>query len=530
MSDLLTERELQALADSFEQPLAQLVLERAGLTRARQPSWTPVSFSAVDFWRAVNRLIEQASLAGLRGRILDEAHAERPARDEFQPALRPDSPPTPFRAGRAAEPRISIDERANHRRILDKAAEQTGYRLTEAWTINELTAFWDYLCAHRKDPGVDAKTNMAARRRLEILIRALNARALLQELGATRLQHHLFVHIYWKAVNNVPAPGATLERLLITAAGVRDDTDWSVKNALARLVIGLASHYGISPPQTPALSEWLEDAGVSIADAEDYRQQMGRPSWLLIDLGDEPREHGTAAAPPFVVRGVLSTADGQARSWTKRSSHGLKDAMRLLMEEVQDEQNLVVDLALPASLMAARVEHWDVVRFGAGYQALSKRYDDIRLRWSRRLHHRYERRPLPAKWKSTWRMDPCAIAQDLLRDRDSLTRWLLDREHEAYPFLMGTAIEAPFDPLGTLLAHGSYFIIWLSPEADPMLPHTITQIARPMLAELRRVALPEQIPPRVRTTMAVIWDDPDGREGYAYSPVGLLPGAGTERK
>jgi hypothetical protein len=519
VTDLLTERELRALADCLEHFDAQVVLERAGIPHARQPGWTSTPASALDFWRAVNRLIEREKLADVRRRILAEAHAEFPGHPDFRPGATP--------AGVAGEPRISDDERRVHQRILERAAEQTHYTLTETWTIAELTALWRHLSAHRKDPGVTRTVSRDARNRLEILIRALNAWALLRELGVAGLQQHLLVHVYWRTVNGPLKPGATLERMLVAAAGVPDDPTRTVKKALVRFVVGLAGHHGVSPYQ-PALSAWLMEIGQSVDDAEAYRRQMGRPSWLLIDLGDEPRNYGIPEAGLSTVRGVLYTPDGQARSWTKQSPRGLMDAMQLLLEEVQAEQNVVVDLALPAPLMAQRVEHWEVVRSGSGYEPLSARYD-TRLRWSLRLHQRYDHRRLPDDWRLIWCKDPCEIAGELLADQDRLGRWLTNREHDAYPYLMAAAVETTFDPLPMLLAHGSYFIIWLWPGADPTVFHTITEIAKPISPELRRLDLPGQITRGDRKSIAIIWDDPDGREGYAYSLSSLLSGLNEER-
>ncbi|MCK9903819.1 hypothetical protein CC117_16785 [Parafrankia colletiae] len=82
MIERLTDGEVQALADAFTTPLsARQVLDAAGLTVARQPSWGDTT--PLQFWREINSKLGAGILLDGRRRVLAAAAAELPANPVF---------------------------------------------------------------------------------------------------------------------------------------------------------------------------------------------------------------------------------------------------------------------------------------------------------------------------------------------------------------------------------------------------------------------------------------------------------------
>ncbi|WP_083507436.1 toll/interleukin-1 receptor domain-containing protein [Frankia sp. ACN1ag] len=88
MTERLTDIEVETLANAFHRPsTAMAMLERAGLERRRQPSWT--SQTPLEFWDDVNHQLRQGVLADGRANILAVAAALYPANKVFAAVVEP---------------------------------------------------------------------------------------------------------------------------------------------------------------------------------------------------------------------------------------------------------------------------------------------------------------------------------------------------------------------------------------------------------------------------------------------------------
>ncbi|MCK9897238.1 toll/interleukin-1 receptor domain-containing protein [Frankia sp. AgB32] len=85
MTDRLSENEVAALATAFHRASqAAQLLERAGIDRSRQPSWT--GQSSLEFWQEIDNLLSLGILVDGRRRILDVASRAYPANRIFAAA------------------------------------------------------------------------------------------------------------------------------------------------------------------------------------------------------------------------------------------------------------------------------------------------------------------------------------------------------------------------------------------------------------------------------------------------------------
>lgn len=401
------------------------------------------------------------------------------------------------------------------------------------WTAAELTALRDRLEAWQfRSANTDAVVGRAIDL-LQALSESLRLLPVLTELGVSTIKIDYLKHIYWQTVKRLPS-GNTLESMTIEAAGVAileekigQDTPLT---GLVRFALGVAGYCGADVMHTD-LSSWLQTQPHQAADASDYLASMSRPAWLLVDCGDEPRQaSGRVLTAPtgrdVRLTGILQTAHG-VRRLEQPAMDGLEPALRRLLDQVRPERRLVVDLAVPHSLMGAGLEHLPVVRSAnEEYEPLTASCQP-RLRWSLRLHHQvhYGQPTTSASSAATWKRIPRMINDSVLADRDALRRWLQDSRNLDLPYLVGgPAANTDFDPVLMLLRSGKSFIIWFTRGADPAVARRLAKTAKQIPPASRRLSLPEKIPIADRESMTVIWDDPDGREGFTLPT--FLPGFG----
>ncbi|WP_235486441.1 toll/interleukin-1 receptor domain-containing protein, partial [Frankia sp. AvcI1] len=88
VTERLTDIEVEMLARAFYRPSnAMAILERAGLERGRQPSWT--TQTPLEFWDEINHYLHLGILADGRVNILAAAAAAYPANKVFTAATKP---------------------------------------------------------------------------------------------------------------------------------------------------------------------------------------------------------------------------------------------------------------------------------------------------------------------------------------------------------------------------------------------------------------------------------------------------------
>ena len=503
MSEQLTEQEVGALADVYHDlPKARHFLHRAtGMGLGRQPGLN--ASSAVEFWNAVSSAIEFGAVHDGRRQILMRALADHPGNQVFHTSVALLDP----------QPDLEIgdDEREVHADVLRRACRAAGCSLPSRWAIADLSALRDVLDGHLGDPGIDSFVVGQALATLRSLIRALKAWELLDRATAVDdVSSGELAHLFWRSLagdpdqDAVPEQGATLEHLLVRAASVRPNPALKPKSALARFVVSILGHLGVSPAQA-AVARWLaKQERTPPADAKRYLDSEQR-WWLLVDLGEE--------TTPTSIRWWLYSPDGALRRDTRDASDGFESALRDLMKELKVEQRLMVDVALPAELMTAGVEHWKVRPQGSRFAPLSAECEP-RLRYSPRLNNPGAFPRHPAVDDATWVRKPMVLDRALLADSVVLTEWIAANARAEYPYLIADATDCGSDELAWLLDEGLCFVLWLR-RADDGAIDKIREIADKRTPDLLRRDLPELIGPADRRTMTVVWDDPDGRGKYS---------------
>ncbi|WP_170323411.1 TIR domain-containing protein [Cryptosporangium phraense] len=77
----LSDRELRALVDAFEQDEVVYILDRVGFPRGSRPAWGP----PLTFWHRVNRLLGDGAMRDGGSRIVEVASELRPHNEAFSP-------------------------------------------------------------------------------------------------------------------------------------------------------------------------------------------------------------------------------------------------------------------------------------------------------------------------------------------------------------------------------------------------------------------------------------------------------------
>ncbi|GAB3831769.1 hypothetical protein GCM10027610_022620 [Dactylosporangium cerinum] len=357
------------------------------------------------------------------------------------------------------------------------------------------------------------------------LRRAVEAKAVLADLGIDQLGLAQLQVIYRREIGAWPEDGSA-DALLVQAAEVeereRRDRTTGVLGALARFVIGVAAARSMPPNNHPKLAAWLGSLGYQVADAQwRYQDQLGARAWLLVDLGKEPWP-GTAAGrpgtPPWPARIAWTYITRQGTTTTKLSGEkrasptkdGLADALRTIIAALPPVHLLLVDLAVPAGLLDAGIEHWPLFPADDPSESLHDRHR-ARLRWSQRLHDLHLRgRCVERTARSSWTTMPKPLTEAVLANEPRLHQWI--RNDTEHAWLIGrNPAAAQSDPLRALLKAGYCFLIWFPEATYSGRRRVITRAVARIPAAARRIVIPDELPGCTDRRM-VIWDDPRGRE------------------
>ena len=165
---------------------------------------------------------------------------------------------------------------------------------------------------------------------------------------------------------------------------------------------------------------------------------------------------------------------------------------------------LLVDLAVPAVLLDAGIEHWRLFP-----ETLTDRHQ-ARLRWSQRLHDLSQRgKCIERTARSAWHAMPRALAETVLADEDGLRRWI--RNDTTHAWLIGRKpAAARSDPLRALLKAGYGFLVWFPVTADPKGFAVVTRVVKKIPVAARRTVIPDEVPSSPDGHL-ILWDDPRGR-------------------
>jgi hypothetical protein len=355
------------------------------------------------------------------------------------------------------------------------------------------------------------------------------AKAILIEMGINQLGLAQLQVIYRREVGAWPT-ARTADVMLVEAAEVesseRRRRAAGVLGALARFVTGVAVARFVPPAADPRLAAWIGSLGYQVADAQSrYQDQLNARAWLLIDLGGEPG-NGTAgasapAALPWPTRITWTHTTRKGTDTTQvtgeknvvPTKEGLAAGLKAIFAALPPVHLLLVDLAVPAGLLGAGIEHWPLFPPDAPSESLSDRHYP-RLRWSQRLHDLYLRgRCVERAAQSSWEVMPRSLTEAVLADEPRLNRWI--QNDTTHAWLIGRRpAAARADPLRTLLKAGYGFLVWLPGPAEQDRRRAITRAVSRIPAAARRVVIPDELV-RCPGQRMVIWDDPRGR-GYEF--------------
>jgi vWA-MoxR associated protein C-terminal domain len=339
---------------------------------------------------------------------------------------------------------------------------------------------------------------------------ALTARPVFLEAGGSALELSQLLTIYWREVGAWPV-GNSADALLVEAASAgiverRKAVTVQPLSPLARFVIGVAAATRSPFDENGPMASWVTPLGHQLADAQaHYRQRRDDSAWLIIDFGDEPQDG--AATWPSELTWTLIIQDGEPTGGSvacEATQSGLKRALADVLRDAARAHPLLVDLALPRALMDEGIEHWEVVESDGVREPLSAECQP-RLRWSRRsrdarLYTRLVDRIRGAHWDG------------------NVKKWLMDDPRQAC-FLGGRDLKENADSLRRLLREGRGFIIWFPSGLPDSATRDIAKAIRGMPELVRRHQLPSRLPPFGTNYPAVIWDDPDGRNGFRLPPL-----------
>jgi hypothetical protein len=362
---------------------------------------------------------------------------------------------------------------------------------------------------------------------ISALRRAVRAKPVLADLGVDRLGLAQLQVIYRREVGAWPGDGSA-DALLVQAAEVEESERRTgrtgVLGALARFVTGVAAALTVPPTQHPGLAAWIGSLGYQVADAEwRYQDQLGARAWLLLDLGAEPRFGATAPWPNRITWTHITRHAGTTTKLTGEQSaaptrDGLSDALVAIFAALPPTHQLLVDLAIPAALLDAGIEHWPLFP-----DSLADRHQ-ARLRWSQRLHDLYLRSKCVERTaRSTWTTMPRALTEAVLTDDARLQRWI--RDDTVHAWLIGRKPPAArSDPLRALLKAGYGFLVWFPATAHPRSSGLITRAVKRIPVAARRTVIPDEVL-GLPGGHLVIWDDPRGRgdEFTLPSPMAAQP-------
>ena len=400
---------------------------------------------------------------------------------------------------------LSPDVQDAYRPRLSAASE-----LPVSWTLDELSALLRKAkTAGHRNPTVNVLT---------ALCEALAAKPVFRELGGAGLTLGKLKSVYRREIGRWPA-GNSADALLAEAASVgiaeRHEGDARSLGALARFMVAVAAARSVPPGNWDLMARWIGSLGHQLADAQTYYgRRRDTTAWLFVDLGKEPAR-GAAPWPAEVAWTVWyrdGPIPGKPVVCETASAAGLKKALAAVLGQVP-VRPLLVDLAVPCALMGEGIEHWPVLEVDDGYaEPLSARCWP-RLRWSQRwLKPALYLDLVEHTRRGSWSGD---AGQWVLNDPDQAC-FIGGRESRERTGPSHT------DPLQILLWQGRGFIIWFPLGLPGQAVEEIARVVSGVPVVSRRDDLPEYLPSFPENRPVIIWDDPEGRAGFALPPPVML--------
>lgn len=391
---------------------------------------------------------------------------------------------------------------------------------------------------------------------LEALSVALDAVPILEQVGGREIAFNKLVYLYHRHVGCWP-DASTREGLLIQAAsaGILEQRAAALNQgfrpeplvALARFLLGIAGHWNaltrrnaaptLDHPLLDGLADWLtETLRQQREDAAHYLETMtGGRVWALIELiAPESPEGNWPDA--IVIHTVTEHGTGKPqRMPCTPTKDGVLTALRDVVNDGFLERDVVVDLVMPRHLLEAGIEHWEVVKVGTWHESLTRHYQP-RLRWSMHVHDTRLRKRLKQRDRDVnWLAAPETIPEHVTSDPASFEAWLDEQDRPGGkhpPYFTARTVRSrnqadDFDPLGRLLQEGYGFAVWFGSGTPAGVTKGAQEAANGLSAPERRNELPQRLAVSLRAHRpAVIWSDPDGRDGL---PLPEPRGAGTRR-
>lgn len=333
--------------------------------------------------------------------------------------------------------------------------------------------------------------------------------------------------MYRGAVHRPPEQGESLDMLLVEAALAtsveRRTRPGHPLPPLARFVLCIAAHQGRDLTD-PALQSWIDELGLNRPDAAKYLGGYVRPSWLLIELGDEA-EWLKETQPKWIRAGMVGPDLDVQDAEECRGEEDLLGALRRLLDRLPWPRGLVVDIMAPRVLLDHGVEDLEIVPFADEYQPLSS-WHRPRLRWSRRwvaqpggrisnLRNLFQDRVEAGDWS----LDPLLLRAEDHDDRRGIEAWL--HSQAAHPLILAEPSGTPVvDVLKIILIRGCGFVLWY-PDGGEGTAAADLKTTKGVGVPVRRHETPDHldVSPSRRV---VIWDDPDGRAGFSMRDVGAV--------
>ncbi len=394
---------------------------------------------------------------------------------------------------------------------------------------------WDRAQLGMERPAIEAwafQNDPESRHRGETLLAldaAVAAKPVVAALGGRDLSLPGALYgIYRGAVHRPPEQGKSLDMLLVEAAlaasierCMRPDEPLP---PLARFVLSVAAHQGRDLTD-PSLSGWIDELGLHRPDAEKYLTGYVRPSWLLIELGDEA-EWLNERHPKWIRAGVVGPNLDVQDAEECRGEDDLLPALRRLLHRLPWPRGLVVDIVAPRVLLDHGIEDLEIVPFDDEFLPLSLRHRP-RLRWSRRwvaqsgghvsnLRNLFQDRVEAGNWS----LDPLLLPVSAHGDRRRIETWL--HSCAAHPVILAEPSGASsVDILKILLIQGCGFVLWYPDGAIDGTAAADLETTKGIGVPVRRHEMPDHLE-ATTARRVVIWDDPDGRAGFPMRDVGAV--------
>ena len=535
--EALTEAEIGTLAYLFhDRREAEVLLESAGFPLARLPGgpdpWT--------FWHLVNQRLASGIIPDGRARVLAAARTLYPE----NPVLVPGSKPSGAPVGPVLEQTAGGNGPQPHK--LDRWVEaKYGKALADAAKEMALARVPGLvhadLAAARDEANSRAASSPALLRHAQLLRALADAAAASQVLTTlglddSRLSRARLVRIYAAEVERLPEDEGSCDLLLVEAASAslrRQPGEYL--DALSRFVLAVVAELPVDRPDE-VLVAWIRSMGHQPIHGWEHVEtcRSTQPAWLIIDLDDERSPEDDQW--PRSLSAQLYKGGGE---WAVRGECRGRGDLRAVIQDLLGRlplpgSGLVVDIAAPRALFAERVEHLKVLDVGR-YEPLAKECRP-RLRWSRRLRH--ERlRERTRRWARgvDWESEAVVLpTRQEWSDEGEVVAWLEGRRSSPLVLGSGTMTGGDNDPLLALLYEGCGFILWFAAEVDDETTRAVAAARAAVVDEAessgrpRETALRAELPERLAAMVGapvVVWDDPDGREGFRLPPVVRLEAA-----